>query len=261
MAKRLTQGTVKKNTHVRSAPDQAQKRASLAGWGMRAIFVVMLAITLITLIRPETLKSLQERFALQIGARHNYGGLTRGDATLASFFAPEVLYWKENIIRWGHERQLNPNLIATVIQIESCGDPFVSSGAGAQGLFQVMPLHFDDGENQVNPERNAQNGLDHMVDCLRWTNYDIGVSFACYNGGPSVINLPRNQWYAESQNYYKWGMGIYGDAIQGKEVSPTLNEWLGAGGSNLCARARQTQTQIMPYLVDDYMTVSQTTVE
>ena len=60
---------------------------------------------------------------------------------IASFFTPEIQYWESNILAWAEEKGLDPNLVATVMQIESCGDPLAESPAGAIGLFQVMPYH------------------------------------------------------------------------------------------------------------------------
>jgi hypothetical protein len=132
------------------------------------------------------------------------------------------------------------------MQIESCGHPYVTSNAGAQGLFQVMPFHFEDGQNQLDPETNAHAGIDHLVDCLQWTNYDVGVSFACYNGGPSVIGKPQSQWYEESRYYYRWGTGIYGEVSQGDTESATLQQWLEAGGRFLCQDANIAQARFQP---------------
>ncbi|NIS82480.1 MAG: hypothetical protein GTO14_20255, partial [Anaerolineales bacterium] len=42
---------------------------------------------------------------------------------LSKAFTPEVLYWSADILTWAAEYELNPNLVATVIQIESCGHP------------------------------------------------------------------------------------------------------------------------------------------
>lgn len=218
----------------------------------RALMGIFILGVILLLSRPGTLDGLQEQFQDRLSLRSGtdtHGGVTRGDAQLANLFTPEVLFWAEDIKRWGVERSLNPNLIATIIQIESCGDPYISSHVGAQGLFQVMPFHFETGENQLNTEKNAQRGLNHLVECLTLSNYDVGISFACYNGGASVIYRAQNQWAQESRDYFVWGSGIYADATVGAERSPTLDQWLAAGGANLCARASQTQTQVMPNLV------------
>ncbi|MBI1856315.1 MAG: transglycosylase SLT domain-containing protein [Chloroflexi bacterium] len=51
-------------------------------------------------------------------------------------------YWAAAISRWANASNLDPNLVAVVMQIESCGNPSARSSAGAMGLFQVMPFHF-----------------------------------------------------------------------------------------------------------------------
>jgi soluble lytic murein transglycosylase-like protein len=237
--------------NARKAKEAARARLSANTLIFRALLAFCILGMMAILSQPQISQSLGHSLNARLSARSGldtHGGLTRGDAELADLFTPEVLYWREDILRWAKERSLNPNLIATIIQIESCGHPYVSSGAGAQGLFQVMPFHFSKGENQLNLENNARRGIDHLWDCLIWTNYDVGVSFACYNGGPSVIGLPPSQWFAESQSYYRWGTGIYNEASQGLESSPTLQAWLAAGGSVLCERARATQETLLPKL-------------
>jgi soluble lytic murein transglycosylase-like protein len=237
---------------VRTAKEKMRSGRSWMRYFWRALFVLSILVNLFILSRPGVLEFLSNRLEARLessGGYDTHGGVTRGDAELANLFTQEVLYWQDELIRWGQERNINPNLLATIMQIESCGDPYVSSHAGAQGLFQVMPLHFENGQNQINPETNAQSGIDHLVDCLVWTDYDVVVSLACYNGGPSVIGLDPSQWFQETQSYARWGGGIYADAAQGEASSPTLNEWLTAGGTNLCQRARFTQDFVMPNAV------------
>ena len=57
-------------------------------------------------------------------------------------FTPEIQWWGERLSAGRAQFGLDPNLAATVMQIESCGDPRALSSAGAMGLFQVMPFHF-----------------------------------------------------------------------------------------------------------------------
>ena len=57
-----------------------------------------------------------------------------GQAGLISpVFQPEVQYWSAAIQVWASAAGLDPNLVATVMQIESCGDPRARSRAGAMG--------------------------------------------------------------------------------------------------------------------------------
>jgi hypothetical protein len=156
---------------------------------------------------------------------------------IASFFTDEVKHWETKIIEWSQLYSVDPNVVATVMQIESCGDPKAVSSAGAQSLFQVMPFHFTAGENSMDPDTNAKRGMIFMADLLSRSNGDVGMALAGYNGGPGVMSRAMSTWPAETQRYYRWGSGIYGDVVNGSATSETLQQWLAAGGSALCNQA------------------------
>ncbi|NOY98040.1 MAG: lytic transglycosylase domain-containing protein [Chloroflexi bacterium] len=158
---------------------------------------------------------------------------------LAPLFTPEVQFWAGHILAWSAETGLDPNLIATVMQIESCGDPLARSRAGAMGLFQVMPYHFKGGENPYNPETNALRGLAYLAKSLDTADGDFRLALAGYNGGIGVIARAESFWAAETLRYVYWGSGIYGEARQGASESARLQEWLGKGGASLCNQANQ----------------------
>ena len=179
------------------------------------------------------------------------------NAPLADLFTSSVEYWEPAIYNWAQESQINPNLVATIMQIESCGNPYVSSYVGAQGLMQVMPANFQAGDNQLDLNTNVRTGLSIFRQCLQFStdpNFDgitdqspnVGLALVCYNGGPSLLSLPQSQWYDESKAYYQWGTGIWQDASQGSAYSSTLDAWLNAGGNNLCNQAYQVQEQYQP---------------
>lgn len=165
-------------------------------------------------------------------------------APLSPIFTPEVQFWQPLIAEWALAWEIDPNLIATVIQIESCGDPTVSSNAGAQGLFQVMPFHFDAGEDMLDIQNNARRGLAYLSGGLDISEGNAGLALAGYNGGHSVINKGYGAWHSETRRYYYWGAGIYEDAISGAQTSDRLQEWLAAGGQGLCNRARAAQQNV-----------------
>jgi len=156
---------------------------------------------------------------------------------ISPVFTPEVQYWGDDIGQWSLEYRIKPNLIATLIQIESCGDPTVQSDAGAMGLFQVMPLHFEEDEAPLDPQINALRGLSFFSEMLASANGDVGLAFAAYNGGQAVFYTSPTEWPAETQYYQYWGSGIYEEAESSLRQSPTLIEWLEAGGAALCSRA------------------------
>ncbi|MEX2029735.1 MAG: transglycosylase SLT domain-containing protein [Anaerolineales bacterium] len=156
---------------------------------------------------------------------------------LSPGFTPQVTRWSDDIQRWSGLSSLDPDLIATVIQIESCGDPRAISGSGAMGLFQVMPFHFTAGEEPMAVETNARRGLGYLARGLELAGGDAGLALAGYNGGHGVIGTPSTAWPAETRRYVMWGIGILAEVKSGAGTSPTLASWLAAGGEALCRHA------------------------
>ena len=165
--------------------------------------------------------------------------LTSGEQSksLSPIFTPEIQYWGQQIVRWAADYNLDPNLVATVMQIESCGNPDARSSAGAMGLFQVMPFHFSALENPYDPDTNARRGMSYLQRSLIAAEGNPGLALAGYNGGISVISKPQSLWAEETQRYLYWGSGIYSDAANGNVESQRLNEWL-SRASGMCSRAR-----------------------
>ena len=158
---------------------------------------------------------------------------------ISPIFTAEVHYWTPKILLWSEQFGLDPDIIATIMQIESCGDPGAASHAGAQGLFQVMPFHFEPGEDMLDPDTNARRGMAFYNRQLEYTGHDIYLSFAGYNGGYAASGSSYPYWANETQRYYTWAKGIYDEAKAGMAVSPTLEQWLAAGGGGGCQRAAQ----------------------
>lgn len=159
--------------------------------------------------------------------------------SISSIFTSQVQYWAPSINRWSTQSGLDPNLLAVVIQIESCGDPGATSSAGARGLFQVMPYHFRTGEDPYAPDTNASRAIAYLQRALATSNNDVRLALAGYNGGIGVISEPDWLWPTETSRYAHWGTGIYTDAESGASSSERLTQWLAAGGSSLCSRADQ----------------------
>lgn len=156
---------------------------------------------------------------------------------ISSVFSKEVKHWEPQIMGWAELYSLDPDIIATIMQIESCGDPNAVSSAGAQGLFQVMPFHFEAGEDMQYPDSNAYRGMKFYNTMLAHTGGDIMLSFAGYNGGYAAANYPYDQWPNETKRYHYWAQGIYEEAKAGAAASTRLQEWMNAGGAGLCQQA------------------------
>ena len=156
---------------------------------------------------------------------------------ISPIFTREIQYWSKDIVGWANAASLDPNLLAVVMQIESCGDPRALSRAGATGLFQVMPFHFHLGENPFNPDTNALRGADYLSRSLQTASGNARLALAGYNGGIGVISRGEWSWSAETNRYVRFGSPIYQDASSGATSSPTLDEWYGKYGAGLCRQA------------------------
>ena len=159
---------------------------------------------------------------------------------ISSIFTPEVQAWGDQILVWSEAYQLDPNLVATVMQIESCGFLMAESSAGARGLFQVMSYHFQEGENHYQPNINAKRGLQYLRQA-REAGGNSRLALAGYNGGITGASLPQEEWPEETVRYVYWGLKIYKDAKNGMDHSDRLQEWLNSGGAALCQKARDSQ--------------------
>lgn len=160
---------------------------------------------------------------------------------IAPFFDPSVQRWAPYIVMWANNEGVDPNAIATIMQIESCGDPTAVSRdlqgniVGAMSLMQVMPFHFGSDEDGMDPNVNGPKGTAYFAERLAASGGDHVSAFAQYNGGPRAAS-PANR-VAETRRYVYWAEGIYEDAKAGKTSSSRLSEWMGAGGHSLCAAA------------------------
>jgi soluble lytic murein transglycosylase-like protein len=163
-----------------------------------------------------------------------------GTSTAVSpIFTKEVQHWANDIVRWANAAGVDPNLAATVMQIESCGDPRATSRSGATSLFQVMPFHFKLGENPYDPETNALRGMNYLARSLQAGGGNPRLALAGYNGGIGVISRSEWAWPSETKRYVLYGGPIYEDARSGAASSAAVTEWYQKYGASLCRQAAQ----------------------
>lgn len=207
------------------------------------MFVTAVVVTFAIFVLPNLLGGVEDIAgaaplnAISDSVTENAPAPPAASGGISPIFSPEVQHWAAEIVRWAGEHNLDPNAVATIMQIESCGDPQAVSIAGAQGLFQVMPFHFEAHENMQDPNTNAMRGMRYFAERLQQTGGDIGRAFAGYNGGHVAAGTDWNNWAAETQRYFTWSTGIYEEASSGEATSATLQNWMQAGGASLCRQA------------------------
>ena len=204
-----------------------------------AVLVIAGFLTLLALNSPISTSALMisnsgssDTSSPQLVSPHKISG-----SGISPIFTPEVQYWGDDLVRWANDHSLDPNLAAVVMQIESCGDPQAVSRSGAMGLFQVMPFHFNRGENSYNPDTNALRGMDYLSRSLAAGSGNARLALAGYNGGIGVIARGEGTWAAETKRYVYYGAPIYEDARSGATSSPMLDEWYQKYGAGLCRQA------------------------
>ena len=124
------------------------------------------------------------------------------------------------------------NLLKAVAKAESDFDEKAESGAGAQGIMQLMPAtakslgvtdSFDAGQN-------IMGGAKYISQLLAKFDGNTEFALAAYNAGPgSVLKYGGIPPYEETQNYVTKVMGYCGDNLTAGTVSGKM-ERAGSSG-------------------------------
>jgi hypothetical protein len=121
------------------------------------------------------------------------------------FFATEVPFGSI-IYKEAKKNDLAPELVAAVVQTESNFRPTARSGAGAQGLMQLMPRtgKWMGGKNLNNPADNVKAGTKYLKYLNERFDGDPTKVLAAYNAGEGNVRryggVPP---FKETRNYVK----------------------------------------------------------
>jgi soluble lytic murein transglycosylase-like protein len=90
----------------------------------------------------------------------------------------------------GHAHNLDVELLASVVQAESGGNPRARSHAGAQGLMQLMPQTAASHgvTDSYQPEQNVSGGAAYLDELLTRYHEDLTLALAAYNAGPEAVD-------------------------------------------------------------------------
>ena len=165
-----------------------------------------------------------------------------------------VRQWQPIIQEMAVRYNIDPNLVAIIMTIESGGNPQARSGVGAQGLMQIMPAtakdiaakHLKqpvDTYDIYNPHTNIEFGTAYLA----YLRNEFGVPSqgpswdqtaelvaAGYNGGPGAAHNLQQGNGLQSAETYAYSRDVYNMwRERNAATSPTYDRWLSRGGDRL----------------------------
>ena len=129
----------------------------------------------------------------------------------AEFFAEEIPYG-ELIYEKAKKYDVDPALVAAVIEQESRFKPRARSHVGARGLMQLMPRtgRWMGARDLYNPEQNVDAGVKYIKYLDKRFNGDLKKIIAAYNGGEGNVRRYRGiPPFRETRQYVKKVMKNY----------------------------------------------------
>src|SRR5205807_4822479 len=116
------------------------------------------------------------------------------------------------IVQAAARHNVDPNLVRSVIKVESNFNPNAVSRKGAMGLMQLMPSTARqlNVRNPFDPQQNVDAGVRHLKKLLESYGGDVKLSLAAYNAGSGAVarsaGVPH---YLETQNYVRRITNLY----------------------------------------------------
>lgn len=119
----------------------------------------------------------------------------------------ELNTYKSLIHKYSRKYNLDPNLVAGIMQQESGFKANATSHCGAMGLMQLMPgtAKLMGVNNAYDPEQNIEGGAKYLRQMLDKFDGNVILALAAYNAGPHNVEKYGNRVppFSETQNYVR----------------------------------------------------------
>ena len=125
--------------------------------------------------------------------------------TAPSYDKRQAATFNKLIAKVAREQKVDPQLLHSIITVESGYDPEALSPKGAQGLMQLMPqtaARFG-ASNPADPLENLRAGARYLRFLLTEFKHDMPLVIAAYNAGEGSVSKYRNSIppYPETRMY------------------------------------------------------------
>jgi soluble lytic murein transglycosylase-like protein len=170
--------------------------------------------------------SSQERLTSVVRADRRSGKLVRVVETPAGRPVSPNAALSSTVERIAAEQSLPPELIHSVIKLESDYNPFAVSPKGARGIMQLVPetAHRFGVSDTFNVVQNIQGGARYLKYLLDLYHGDYSLALAAYNAGEAAVarhgGVPP---YPETRNYVE-GVRKELDKAAAKSAKPQAQE-------------------------------------
>lgn len=171
---------------------------------------------------PVALTAADGRFPLAMATLSSGPNGSRVDAPRLQAMQIMAQNWGSEILRDTVGTHVSPALVLAVIAVESAGNATAASGAGAQGLMQLIP---DTAKrfgvtDSLDPAQNIKGGVAYLDFLMGNFNRDPLMVIAAYNAGEGAVTANGGvPPYAETRDYVPKVLAAW-QVAQGLCVSP-----------------------------------------
>lgn len=103
----------------------------------------------------------------------------------------------KHLLATAKKKGVDPVLVLNVISQESAGNHRATSGVGAKGLMQVMPMHYKacGVSNPFDAKQNLTCGIGILANALKQAGGNHRLALAMYNGEPTwARRMYKQNW-------------------------------------------------------------------